>query len=119
MKANPLTDDVKITVRKPEREAGLAATHGSDDAIKTPREILSQLQQLSRTCDTPEDGVLKALKIIGGVQNASRRSALKEAAKIIEDKCSWTEGEQRFFGGISVLEAHTEILVRVAAHQND
>lgn len=29
MKANPLTDDVKITVAKPERTTGLAATHGS------------------------------------------------------------------------------------------
>lgn len=29
MKANPLTDDVKITVRKPEREATFAAPHGS------------------------------------------------------------------------------------------
>lgn len=29
MKANPLTDDVKITVAKPDREAGLAAPPGS------------------------------------------------------------------------------------------
>lgn len=32
MKANPLTDEVKITVAKPEREAGLAATHGSESS---------------------------------------------------------------------------------------
>lgn len=44
--------------------------------MKTPREILSQLQQLSRTCETPEDGVLKALKIIGDCQDEAARGRM-------------------------------------------
>ena len=38
MKANPLTDSVKITVRKPEREAGLAATTGYAVRAMNPRQ---------------------------------------------------------------------------------
>ena len=47
--------------------------------MNTPREILSQLQDLSRTCETPEDGVLKALKIIGDSQNEIWQAAANQA----------------------------------------
>ena len=43
MKANPLTDKVKITVAKPEREAGLAATHGSESFAKRLGEALQDV----------------------------------------------------------------------------
>jgi hypothetical protein len=51
--------------------------------MKTPREILSDLQQLSRTCETPEDGILKALKIIGDYGAESWRQGMTDAAAIV------------------------------------
>jgi len=47
--------------------------------MKTPREILSKLQDLSRTCETPEDGILKALKIIGDSQGEIWQAAADAA----------------------------------------
>ncbi len=47
--------------------------------MKTPREILSKLQDLSLTCETPEDGILKALKIIGDSQDEIWQAAADAA----------------------------------------
>lgn len=47
--------------------------------MKTPREILSNLQTLNSSCATPEDGVLKALKIIGEAQDEIWQAAADEA----------------------------------------
>ena len=52
--------------------------------MKTPREILSQLQRLSTTCETPEDGILKALKIIGEYGLDAKREGMVSAAKMVE-----------------------------------
>lgn len=51
--------------------------------MKTPREILSQLQRISTTCETPEDGILKALKTIGDYGIESWRKGMTDAAEIV------------------------------------
>jgi hypothetical protein len=73
--------------------------------MKTPREILSQLQKLSTTCETPEDGILKALKIIGDSQDDAYNQGIKDLAnKLVE--------------GHSLADAESIITKTVAAMPN-
>lgn len=50
--------------------------------------------------------------------SAIQSDALIEAAKIVHDKLSWVEDNQRFFSNIDALKAYTEIIKLAIASEN-
>ena len=56
--------------------------------MRTPVEILKQLREAPKTCESPEDGVAKALEILRGWQNENLEIAEKLAVAG-RGMCSW------------------------------